>query len=116
MTDSIAMESLIHPTTDATPLGDRTTGSVPAPQTQREVYGPNIDDDPRIESARDQTELDVAALIVNKMIGTGIFTGPSSVLLYTHNKSVAIGLWVLGFSYTLLRYSKFAFGAFDSWY
>ncbi|GAB7325315.1 hypothetical protein MBLNU13_g09365t2 [Cladosporium sp. NU13] len=111
MADSIANESLVHRTTDVIPLEDRTTGSVPAPQTQREVYGPNIDDDPRIESARDQTELDVAALIVNKMIGTGIFTGPSSVLLYTHNKSIAIGLWVLGFAYTLLSmmmYLEFA--------
>jgi hypothetical protein len=46
---------------------------------------------------------DVASLIANKMIGTGIFTGPSTVLQFTLNKNVAIGLWTLGFFYTLLR-------------
>src|SRR5438045_5346002 len=38
--------------------------------------------------------LDVAAFIINKMIGTGIFTTPVTVLIKTHNdKGLALGLW-----------------------
>ena len=45
---------------------------------------------------------DVAALIINKMVGTGIFTGPPMVLLYTQSKVEAIFLWILGLVYTYL--------------
>jgi amino acid transporter len=45
---------------------------------------------------------DVSALIVNKMIGTGIFTGPPTILMYTGKKSTALGLWAAGFAYTLI--------------
>lgn len=47
---------------------------------------------------------DVCAFIVNKMIGTGIFTTPPTVLLLTRSKGEAIGLWILGFVYTLTRF------------
>ena len=47
---------------------------------------------------------DVAALIINKMVGTGIFTGPPLVLLYTQNKVEAMLLWVVGLIYTILWY------------
>lgn len=60
--------------------------------------------DPRVTQMRTLSSWDVAALIVNKMIGTGIFTGPSMVLQLTLNKNVAIGLWILGLLYTILRY------------
>ena len=46
---------------------------------------------------------DVAALVVNKMVGTGIMTGPPFVLISTHSRSLAIGLWLLGFAYTVIR-------------
>jgi hypothetical protein len=46
---------------------------------------------------------DVFALIVNKMIGTGIYTAPPSVLLATGSKQLALGLWGLGFFYTIMR-------------
>lgn len=59
--------------------------------------------DPRVEAPRTLTERDVAALIINKMIGTGVFTGPYLVLSYTQNKAVAMTLWAVGFLYTLLR-------------
>ncbi|KAK1962243.1 hypothetical protein LY78DRAFT_260200 [Colletotrichum sublineola] len=55
---------------------------------------------------------DVAALIINKMIGTGIFAGPYTVLINSASKSVAIGLWVVGLCYTVfsmtiyLQYAK----------
>ncbi|KAI5365999.1 putative amino acid/polyamine transporter I [Septoria linicola] len=77
--------------------------------------------DPRVKQIRNLSTLDVASLIANKMIGarkyvgdamrqslimvvsgTGIFTGPSTVLQLTLNKNVAIGLWTLGLIYTLL--------------
>jgi hypothetical protein len=46
---------------------------------------------------------DVASLIINKMIGTGIFTAPPTVLVMTGNPSLAFGLWILGFAYTIVR-------------
>ena len=47
------------------------------------------------------TTFDVFALIVNKMIGSGIYIAPSSVLVLTGNKSTAMWLWVAGFAYTI---------------
>jgi hypothetical protein len=61
--------------------------------------------DPRVKQMRNLSTLDVAALIANKMIGTGIFTGPSIVLQLTLNKNLAIGLWTLGLFYTVLRWA-----------
>lgn len=49
------------------------------------------------------TEWDVGALILNKMIGSGIFTTPPLVLLYTGSGGIALGLWIGGFVYTILR-------------
>ncbi|KAL7268527.1 hypothetical protein RUND412_008848 [Rhizina undulata] len=45
--------------------------------------------------------LSTAALIINKMIGTGIFSTPSSVLQSTGSKGGAIMLWVAGALMTL---------------
>ncbi|KAI9744086.1 MAG: hypothetical protein M1818_002238 [Claussenomyces sp. TS43310] len=45
---------------------------------------------------------DVFSLITNKMIGTGIYTAPYSVLIYTRNKQLALGLWGVGFFYTIM--------------
>jgi hypothetical protein len=61
------------------------------------------DADPRVDAPRTLTQRDVAALIINKMIGTGIFTGPYTVLVSTQSKSIAMGLWAVGFGYTILR-------------
>jgi hypothetical protein len=47
--------------------------------------------------------LDVAALIMNKMIGAGIFTTPGTVLFLTQSKRLSIVLWVLGGVYSLIR-------------
>jgi hypothetical protein len=46
---------------------------------------------------------DVFSLIVNKMVGTGIFTAPAQVLLATQSKQLALALWALGFIYTIMR-------------
>lgn len=57
----------------------------------------------RVDAHRDLGWVDVAALIINKMVGSGIFTGPYLALTYTQNKNVFIVLWVLGFVYTVAR-------------
>ncbi|KAL2679321.1 hypothetical protein Neosp_010093 [[Neocosmospora] mangrovei] len=49
---------------------------------------------------------DVFALIVNKMVGTGIYTAPASVFLITGNKSLTLGLFGIGFLYSLVRLTK----------
>lgn len=46
---------------------------------------------------------DVSSLIINKMIGTGIYTSPPAVLILTGNKREALGLWITGFVYTVVR-------------
>jgi hypothetical protein len=45
--------------------------------------------------------LSTAALIINKMVGTGIFSKPSSVLRSTGSKGGAMFLWVTGGVMTL---------------
>lgn len=46
---------------------------------------------------------DVFSLIVNKMVGTGIYSAPSVVFLQTGNKSLTLGLYGVGFLYSLFR-------------
>jgi heme/copper-type cytochrome/quinol oxidase subunit 1 len=48
---------------------------------------------------------DVFSLIVNKMIGTGIYTAPTTVLLLTGDKQLSLGLWAVGFVFTIMRCS-----------
>ena len=48
------------------------------------------------------TILEAASLIVNKMIGTGIFATPGMVLALTQNKSLALGFWVIGGLYAAI--------------
>ncbi|KAF2624273.1 amino acid transporter [Macroventuria anomochaeta] len=48
------------------------------------------------------TILDVAALILNKQIGTGIFTTPGAVLLSTQSKGLSVALWTIGGFWTLM--------------
>ena len=48
------------------------------------------------------TTLEAASLIVNKMIGTGIFTTPGMVLALTQNKSLALSFWIVGGLYAAI--------------
>jgi amino acid transporter len=48
------------------------------------------------------TILDVAALVLNKQIGTGIFTTPGAVLLSTQSKGLSIALWAIGGFWSLM--------------
>ena len=52
---------------------------------------------------RDLSKFDVAALIINKMVGTGIFTTPGLVLSLTANKKVSIIMWFCGGIWSFLR-------------
>jgi amino acid transporter len=49
--------------------------------------------------------LDVSALILNKMVGTGIFTLPGLVLALTRSKRTSLGLWVVGGVYSMLSFA-----------
>jgi hypothetical protein len=61
---------------------------------------PTFRDTPRPLNSRD-----VCSFIVNKMVGTGIYTTPPIVLLLARSKGEALGLWFVGFVYTLIRYA-----------
>ena len=47
--------------------------------------------------------LDVFSLIVNKMVGTGIYTSPAVVYRMTGSKSITLVLFGVGFLYCLMR-------------
>ena len=53
---------------------------------------------------RDLGILDVAALIINKQIGNGIFTTPGLVLGLTGSKTISTALWFVGGLWAILRY------------
>ncbi|KAF5635794.1 high-affinity methionine permease [Fusarium sp. NRRL 52700] len=86
---------------------------VPSPQSDA---GPFTTKDPRDEEPFEAYGqglgfFDVFSLIVNKMIGTGIYTSPTAVFLLTGNKSLTLGLFTIGFFYCLMStaiYLQFA--------
>ncbi|KAL4974576.1 amino acid permease-domain-containing protein [Aspergillus desertorum] len=55
---------------------------------------------PRFDEQQALSTLDVACLIINKMIGGGIFVSPRIVAQLTGNKLVALSLWVFGGVYS----------------
>ncbi|KAF2719260.1 hypothetical protein K431DRAFT_314229 [Polychaeton citri CBS 116435] len=68
---------------------------------------PTFDDRNTVVPERNLGKADVAALVFNKMVGTGIFTTPALVLALTQSKGVGIGMWVAAGLYTglsLLNY------------
>lgn len=84
-------------------------GNVPIGSVHSSSTGENGDiatrawneDDLPLPKAR-LTVLDVAALVLNKQIGTGIFTTPGTVLLSTQSKGLSVVLWTLGGFWTLM--------------
>jgi hypothetical protein len=48
--------------------------------------------------------LDVASVILNKMVGTGIFTVPGQVLVSTGSKKISLVLWAVGGIWTAAWY------------
>jgi hypothetical protein len=59
------------------------------------------------DKPRDLNSQDVASLVINTMVGSGIYTTPPIVLLLTGSKGEAFALWVVGFLSTLVRYEPF---------
>lgn len=47
--------------------------------------------------------IQVSALMINQMIGTGIFSTPATVLLLTGSKPISLALWAVGGIYSFLR-------------
>lgn len=76
------------PSSKALPGG----ADVPEHSEINSSFTESIDVDPR----RRLSFLDVAALIIDQMIGTGIFTTPGLVLSLTKSKPVSLVLWGLG--------------------
>ena len=54
-------------------------------------------------SRKDLGIWNVASLIINKQIGTGIFTTPGLVLGLTGSKTIALVLWIVGGAWAALR-------------
>jgi len=75
-----------------------------------EVETPTLDVLRRLhdDKPRDLNSQDVASLIINTMVGSGIYTTPPVVLLLTGSKGEAFALWVVGFLSTLVRCEPFA--------
>ncbi|KAF2129907.1 hypothetical protein P153DRAFT_315302 [Dothidotthia symphoricarpi CBS 119687] len=78
--------------TDSNPTSDASRGVDLGDWDERQVVVPRTN----------LTVLDVAALILNKQIGTGIFTTPGAVLLSTRSKGLSVGLWAIGGMWTTL--------------
>jgi hypothetical protein len=88
--------------------GDRTL-------VQSDNYNREVSDDAESISVRseqiclqqrDLGVFDVAALIINKQISTGIFTMPGLVLSLTGSKTISIVMWFCGGIWAFLRYVK----------
>lgn len=58
--------------------------------------GPIRTSEHTVVDRKDLRTWDVASLIINKQIGTGIYTTPGLVLKLTGSKKIALGLWVVG--------------------
>lgn len=57
----------------------------------------------RFKNQKPLNTLDVACLIINKMIGGGILVSSSNVTFLTGNKLVALCLWIFGGLYSFCR-------------
>ena len=72
------------------------------PDTEEETH---ID---HIPVAGALSTFDVFALIVNKMVGTGIFTAPTLVLALTESRELSIFLWIAGSIYSIIRCASYS--------
>jgi hypothetical protein len=104
--DADANGAVIAPVpTPAAELGHRTTSTSNETHPRRDLSPVEVVE--AVEAvdlpARPLSQWDVASLIINKMIGTGIFTAPPTVLLMAGSPGLAFGLWILGFAYTIVR-------------
>lgn len=69
--------------------------------------------DERQRSTKRQRELewfDVSCLIINKMIGTGLFVNSAIVVHLSGSKWLAFVMWILGSFYSFARYFSIIIG------
>jgi hypothetical protein len=67
---------------------------------------PSYHETMKVES-RQLSTIDIACLILNKMVGTGIFTTPGYVLALTHGKGLSLFFWAAGGAYVILWFVRF---------
>lgn len=80
------------------PLGPR------EPNDRRGVNGVSIQPESTTpKKQRDLVLFDVSCLIINKMIGTGIFVSPAIVVLLVGSKWAALLIWIFGACYSFAR-------------
>lgn len=58
---------------------------------------------PITKKQRELMWYDVSCLIINKMIGTGIFVSPAIVVLLVGSKWAALLMWIFGACYSFAR-------------
>lgn len=56
-----------------------------------------------LKKQRELLWFDVSCLIINKMIGTGIFVSPAIVVFLVGSKWAALLMWIAGASYSFAR-------------
>ena len=56
-----------------------------------------------LKKQRELVWFDVSCLIINKMIGTGIFVSPAIVVFLVGSKWAALLMWIAGASYSFAR-------------
>lgn len=71
----------------------------------------NAEDEVIMHPQKPLGTIDVACLIINKMIGAGIFVSPPVVTSLVGNKVGAIFLWIFGGIFSYIRYVKIIFEA-----
>jgi len=88
-------------------LRETRSGSIPRRTLTEDEDRSGLDHDPQFTEhitirKQNLNVFDVASLILNKMVGTGIFTTPGSIVLLNKSKGLTVALWVLGGPYCLL--------------
>ncbi|WZH47078.1 High-affinity methionine permease [Fusarium acuminatum] len=85
------------------PSSSRTSDDIELPRHDGPFEPRALQDEEQIDPWEEGLgTFDVFALIVNKMIGTGIYTAPTTVYLMTGSKSLTLGLFGVGFLYCLM--------------
>lgn len=64
----------------------------------------------RRKRQRELQWFDISCLIINKVIGSGIFISPALVVLLTGSKWAALLMWIFGSLYSFARYFVIRFG------
>lgn len=90
--------------TDGAPLIPPTVPNVPGNNGQTNEAQRGRRTEQTTVDRKDLGMWDVAALIINKQLGTGIYTTPGLVLSLTGSKTISLGLWLVGGIWAMLRY------------